>query len=83
MNHFLSMLVLMAVVFLDFGCMHSQRAANLPPPVDPPQMEDPFDPDRPPTAKTVYLMADILSAQGRDAQAEQLYKRIQTEYPDF
>jgi serine/threonine-protein kinase len=46
-------------------------------------MEDPFDPDRPPTAKTLYLMADILMAQGQETHAELLYKRIQTEYPDF
>jgi serine/threonine-protein kinase len=46
-------------------------------------MEDPFDPDRPPTAKTLYLMADMMSAQGKDGEAEQLYRRIMTEYPDF
>lgn len=46
-------------------------------------LEDPFDPDRPPTAKTLYLMADILSSQGKDDEAEQLYKRIAAEYPDF
>lgn len=45
--------------------------------------EDPFDPDRPPTAKTLYLMADIMSAQGKDGEAEQLYKRIRTTYPEF
>jgi serine/threonine-protein kinase len=46
-------------------------------------MEDPFDPDRPPTAKTLYLMADILTAQGKDTEAEQLYQRIYSQYPEF
>jgi serine/threonine-protein kinase len=46
-------------------------------------LEDPFDPDRPPTARTLYLMADILTAQGKDPQAEQLYRRIQSQYPEF
>lgn len=59
------------------GTMQSNRAANQPP------MEDPFDPDRPPTAKTLYLMADMLSAQGKDGEAEQLYRRIVDQYPDF
>ena len=48
-----------------------------------PPAEDPFDPDRPPTAKTLYLMADILTAQGKDAQAEQLYRRVHSQYPEF
>jgi Flp pilus assembly protein TadD len=74
------------VIVLMAGCelpppngnaMGANRAANQP------QMEDPFDPDRPPTAKTLYLMADILSAQGKDGEAEQLYNRIITQYPDF
>lgn len=47
------------------------------------QMADPFDPDRPPTAKTLYLMADILAAQGRDQQSRQTLERIIKEYPDF
>lgn len=46
-------------------------------------VEDPFDPDRPPTAKTLYLMADIMSAQGKDGEAEQLYRRIRATYPEF
>jgi serine/threonine-protein kinase len=55
----------------------ANRAANQPP------VEDPFDPDRPPTAKTMYLMADLMSAQGKDGEAEQLYRRILSEHPDF
>lgn len=78
--------IVACVIFWLAGCqipapngstMQANRAANQPP------MEDPFDPDRPPTAKTLYLMADILSAQGKDGEAEQLYKRILSEHPDF
>ena len=74
------------VIVLIAGCelpppngsvMGANRTANQPP------MEDPFNPDRPPTAKTMYLMADILSAQDKDGEAEQLYDRIITQYPDF
>ena len=44
---------------------------------------DPFDPDRPPTAKTLYVMADILMSQGKDQNAELILKRIVSESPDF
>lgn len=47
------------------------------------QNEDPFDPDRPPAAKTLYIMADILAAQGREREAEQMLVRILKESPDF
>ena len=47
------------------------------------QKQDALDPDRPPTERTLYIMADILATQGRDREAEQLYRRITTEYPDF
>lgn len=39
--------------------------------------------DRPPTAKTLYAMARILSIQGKDAQAEFLLRRVIQEYPKF
>jgi tetratricopeptide (TPR) repeat protein len=38
---------------------------------------------RPPTAKTLYTMADILAAQGRDADCELILKRIIREHPRF
>lgn len=59
------------------GPQSNARAMN------PSMMDDPFDPDRPPTARTLYLMADILTVQGKDSQAEQLYVRIQSQYPEF
>ena len=48
-----------------------------------PQTVDPFDPDRPPTAKTLYVMADILASQGRDRETQFMLERIIKEYPDF
>ncbi|TKJ37323.1 MAG: hypothetical protein CEE38_07415 [Planctomycetes bacterium B3_Pla] len=39
--------------------------------------------DRPPTAKTLWAMADVLAAQGRDAECEFVLKRIINEYPEF
>lgn len=36
-----------------------------------------------PTAKTLYVMANILASQGRDAEREVVMKRIIREYPDF
>ena len=77
--------ILIAIVLMAVGCELPQnpnipqsntQSKNMP-------AEDPFDPDRPPTAKTLYLMADILSAQGKDNEAEQLYRRILSEQPDF
>ena len=39
--------------------------------------------DRPPTAKTLFAMADILTTQGRDSECEFVMKRIIQEYPKF
>jgi len=78
-------LILISAVILIIGC-------ETPPPAVGTQganmqkaqpLEDPFDPERPPTAKTLYLMADILTAQGKDTEAEQLYRRIHSQYPEF
>jgi len=85
LKHYYIMVTCVSLIFLMAGCelppngstMQASRAANQPP------MEDPFDPDRPPTAKTLYLMADMQSAQGKDGEAEQLYGRIIAQYPDF
>ena len=83
MKHYYVLIVLATVLLA--GC-ELPTNANMPQPkqaVNQPPMEDPFDPDRPPTAKTLYLMADMLSSQGKDAQAEQLYRRTMTQYPEF
>jgi serine/threonine-protein kinase len=47
------------------------------------KMEDPFDPDRPPTPKTLYIMSEILVAQGRDDQSEVMLKRIIEDSPEY
>jgi len=39
--------------------------------------------DRPPTAKTLYAMADILAKQGKESDCEFVLKRIIHEHPQF
>lgn len=39
--------------------------------------------DRPPTAKTLYSMAQILATQGKDAECEFVLRRCVQEYPPF
>jgi Flp pilus assembly protein TadD len=41
------------------------------------------DRDRPPTAKTLYAMADILATQGRESESEIIMRRIIQEHPKF
>lgn len=40
-------------------------------------------PDQPPTAKTLYSMAQILAAQGKDRECEFVLRRCLQEYPRF
>jgi Flp pilus assembly protein TadD len=40
-------------------------------------------PDVPPTAKTLYSMAEILAAQGKDKECEFVLRRCLQEYPRF
>ncbi|MCD6174394.1 MAG: tetratricopeptide repeat protein [Planctomycetes bacterium] len=85
MKHYFIIAACVLALFFVAGCelppnantTGANAAANQPP------VEDPFDPDRPPTAKTLYLMADMLQTQGKDVQAEQLYRRILAQYPEF
>jgi Flp pilus assembly protein TadD len=39
--------------------------------------------NRPPTAKTLYAMADILATQGRESDSESILRRIVQEHPEF
>jgi len=39
--------------------------------------------NNPPTAKTLYIMADILATQGRDSECEYVLKRIIQDNPKF
>lgn len=48
-----------------------------------PADKDPFDPQRPPTAQTLYVMADLMIAQGQDRPAEAMLMRIEREYPEY
>jgi serine/threonine-protein kinase len=64
------------------GCSHEHNRRDGASPITAPA-EDPFDPDRPPTAQTLYVMADVMIAQGYDKRAEILLQRIGQEYPDF
>ncbi|MHC5164105.1 MAG: tetratricopeptide repeat protein [Planctomycetota bacterium] len=74
--------ILAGILVFGAGCL-DPNAAAAPGAANQPPAEDPFDPDRPPTAKTLYLMADMLAAQGKDAEAERLYRRIVGQYPEF
>lgn len=40
-------------------------------------------PDLPPTAKTLYAMADILATQGKDTDSEFVLRRCIQQYPQF
>jgi Flp pilus assembly protein TadD len=51
------------------------------PPLDKAQAE--VRPDQPPTAKTLYSMAEILAAQGKDKECEFVLRRCIQEYPRF
>ncbi len=42
-----------------------------------------IQPDRAPTARTLFSMADILDAQGKHRESEMVLKRIIVEYPEF
>ena len=39
--------------------------------------------NRPPTSKTLYTLADIFAAQGKDTECEFILKRIISEYPKY
>ena len=47
--------------------------------------ETPFEKaaDRPPTSKTLYVMAKLYAGQGKDAEAEQLLQQVLNENPRF
>ena len=42
-----------------------------------------MSPDRPPTAKTLYSMAEILAIQGKDGESEFVLRRCVQEHPEF
>jgi Flp pilus assembly protein TadD len=48
-----------------------------------PETRSEVQPDQPPSAKTLYSMADILATQGKDTDCEFVLRRCITQYPDF
>ena len=65
------------------GC--AQQAPRLPVPDEAPVGESDFDKaaDRPPTAKTLYVMAKLYASRGKDAEAEAALQRVIAENPTF
>lgn len=80
------MVLVLAEVFLClcFGCSGPANSRpTVRPLLDDSEVESPTQPDRPPTAKTLYATADIFAKQGRDSECDFLLKRIVQEYPEF
>jgi Flp pilus assembly protein TadD len=66
------------------GCSESvSSGADTDPGRHDPELEFQRQVNRPPTARTLYAMADILAAQGRDSECEFVLKRIIQEHPEF
>ena len=73
-----------ASLILLCGCESPPRANNPKgPPLDKAPRETEVRPDQPPTAKTLYSMAEILAAQGKDKECEFVLRRCIQEYPRF
>ena len=71
-------------VFGTYGC--SQPAGpklNTGSAVDPSESEFERGRNRPPTARTLYAMADILAGQGKDSGCEIVLRKILREYPRY
>lgn len=73
-------LILTGIICL-VGCVDQNAAAHHPKLNT--NEPDPFDPERPPTAKTLYVMADIYASQGRDRESQMILQRSIREYPDY
>jgi Flp pilus assembly protein TadD len=66
------------------GCEEPQQANNPKgPQLNKAPRETEVRPDVPPTAKTLYSMAEILAAQGKDKECEFVLRRCIQEYPRF
>lgn len=66
------------------GCSESASSgSNIDSVLDNSEHEFQKQANRPPTAKTLFAMADILATQGRDSECEFVLKRIIQEYPKF
>ena len=63
------------------GSANSAKNRRLPPDYSNVKLEKVSEP--PPTAKTLYVIANILATQGRDAECQSVMERIIREYPQF
>ena len=71
-------------MFCYSGCSESASSGpNMDSVLDNSEHEFQKQANRPPTAKTLFAMADILATQGRDSECEFVLKRIIQEYPKF
>lgn len=81
------LVVASALLLLGLGGCASAPQAPQPAPQPPPQSQAELEfqagAKRPPTAKTLYALSQILAAQGKDDQAREIFERITTEHPDF
>ena len=65
------------------GCSQSSRSAGHGARFRQPPAASAAPRDLPPTAKTLYSMAQILAAQGKDAEGEFILRRCVQEHPQF
>jgi len=64
------------------GCLGTAGSMSTVDPVSRTESEAGIQPDRPPTAKTLYTMADMLAKQGRDSECELILRRLLGRYPE-
>ena len=85
LNRVMPVFVLSIICMICFcGCSQPANSATnayLVPNGSSPQFGNQSEPI--PTAKTLYAMANIVAAQGKDSEYEAVMKRIIREYPDF
>ena len=66
------------------GCAsHPAQAPYTPPPQTEADKAFEAGAKRPPTAKTMYALEQILATQGKDAEAQAVLEQIVRDYPDF
>ena len=74
-----AILPLLAAAWMSIGCDGSKQAYQNPQPDKSQQV----NPDRPPTAKTLYAMAGILAAEGKEPEARFILEKCTRDYPKF
>lgn len=85
LNWVISFLSCVVICLLCFsGCSESAGVkSNMDSVLDNSDLEFQRQANQPPSAKTLYAMAEILAAQGRDSQCEFVLRRIIREHPQF